>query len=86
MSPVARRAPRLVAPALLLLAAAACSDPQVATTVQSTATVSAAATVAASVGTVPVVRILDAKGKAMKGVMVRWRASGGGRVVNDSVR
>ena len=86
MSPVTRRAPRLVAPALLLLAAAACSDPQVATTVQSTATVSAAATVAASVGTVPVVRILDAKGKAMKGVMVRWRASGGGRVVNDSVR
>ncbi len=86
MSPVARRAPRLAAAALLLLAAAACSDPQVATTVQSTATVSAAATVAASVGTVPVVRILDAKGKAMKGVMVRWRARGGGRVVNDSVR
>jgi hypothetical protein len=72
--------------ALLLLVAAACSDPQVATTVQSTATVSASATVAASVGTVPVVRILDAKGKAMKGVMVRWRATGGGRVVNDSVR
>ena len=69
-----------------LLTAAACGDPQVPTKVESTAVVNSTGSVASSLGTVPVVRILDAKGKAMKGVMVRWRASGSGRVVNDSVR
>jgi hypothetical protein len=72
----------------LLSALAACgSDPQVPSAVVATASTSLTATVAASVLAVPSVRILDAKGKGVKNVIVRWRiASGGGRVVNDSVR
>lgn len=84
-----RRAGR---PALLLLTTigvlAACgSDPQVPTAAVATAGTSVAATVAAVVTTVPAVRITDAKGKGIKNVLVRWRiASGGGTVLNDSVR
>lgn len=78
--------------AILLLGAlgllTACgSDPQVPSAAAPTASTTIAATVAASVAAVPAVRISDAKGKGVKNVMVRWRiTSGGGKVVNDSVR
>jgi Leishmanolysin len=63
------------------------SDPQVPSAAAATASTSVSAAVAASVAAVPAVRITDAKGKGVKNVMVRWRiASGGGKVVNDSVR
>lgn len=67
---------------------AACgSDPQVPSVAAPTASTSVSAVVAASVAAVPAVRITDAKGKGVKNVLVRWRiASGGGKVVNDSVR
>lgn len=87
MSPAFARPHRTrVVAALAAGLLAACGDSPVATTIEPTASATTAATVASAVGTVPVVRILDAKGKGMKGVMVRWRASSGGRVVNDSVR
>ena len=45
------------------------------------------ATVATIVGTVPTVKVLDAKGNSMKNVLVRWRVTAGsGKVVNDSIR
>ncbi len=63
------------------------SDPQVPSAAAATASTTVAAVVAASVTDVPVVRITDAKGKGVKNVLVRWRVtSGGGKVVNDSVR
>ena len=77
---------------LLLLGAlgalTACgSDPQVPSAAAAVAGTTVSATVAASVATVPSVRITDAKGKGVKNVLVRWRiTSGGGKVVNDSVR
>lgn len=71
---------------LAALLLAACGDPPVPTVIEATGSTTVAATVAASVGSVPVVRVLDAKNKPMKGVLVRWRANNGGRVVNDTVR
>lgn len=63
------------------------SDPQVPSAAAPTASTTVAAAVAAAVAAVPAVRITDAKGKGVKNVMVRWRiTSGGGKVVNDSVR
>lgn len=63
------------------------SDPQVPSAAAPTASTTVSAAVAASVAAVPAVRITDARGKGVKNVMVRWRiASGGGKVVNDSVR
>ncbi len=63
------------------------SDPQVPSSAAATASTTVAAVVAASVASMPAVRVTDAKGKGVKNVMVRWRiTSGGGRVVNDSVR
>ena len=63
------------------------SDPQVPSAAAATASTTVSAAVAAAVAAVPAVRVTDAKGKGVKNVMVRWRiASGGGRVVNDSVR
>jgi Leishmanolysin len=69
-------------------ALAACgSDPQVPSAAAAIAGTTVTATVAAAVATVPAVRITDAKGKGVKNVMVRWRiTSGGGKVVNDSIR
>jgi len=62
-------------------------DPQVPSAAAATASTTVAATVAASIAAVPAVRITDAKGNGVRNVMVRWRiASGGGKVVNDSVR
>jgi hypothetical protein len=63
------------------------SDPQVPTAATATASTTVSAAVAATVAAVPAVRITDAKGKGIKNVLVRWRiASGGGKVINDSVR
>ena len=63
------------------------SDPQVPSAATALAGTTVSAVVAASVATVPSVRITDAKGKGIKNVLVRWRiTSGGGKVVNDSVR
>ncbi len=62
-------------------------DPQVPSAAAATASTTAAAAVAATVAAAPAVRITDAKGKGVRNVMVRWRiTSGGGKVVNDSVR
>jgi len=71
---------------LTALLLAACGDPPVATVLEATGSPTVAATVAASVGSVPVVRVLDARNKPMKGVLVRWRANNGGRVANDTAR
>jgi len=77
---------RLCTLASSALVVAACGDPQVPTTAAATTAISASATVATIFSTVPTVKVLDAKGKAMKKVMVRWRVTaGGGKVVNDSV-
>ena len=63
------------------------SDPQVPTAATATASTTVSAAVAATVAAVPAVRITDAKGKGIKNFLVRWRiASGGGKVINDSVR
>ena len=87
MSPfVARRPRRPAVPFLVAGLLAACGDSPVATTIEPRGSATVAATVAASVGPAPTVRILDAKGKPMKGVLVRWRAGSGGKVVNDTVR
>lgn len=74
--------------AALLIAAACGGDPALVPSVSTaTASTTSTATVASSVGTIPSVKITDSKGRAVKDVMVRWRvASGGGKVVNDSVR
>ena len=62
-------------------------DPQVPTAAAAITGTTVSAVVTAAVATVPSVRITDAKGKGIKNVLVRWRiTSGGGKVVNDSVR
>ncbi len=85
---VARRPLRALALAITSLVATACGDdPQVPTTATPIASSATTAVVATTVSTVPSVKVLDAKGRAIKNVMVRWRVTtGGGRVVNDSVR
>lgn len=67
---------------------AACgSDPLVPSVATPAGVTTLSATVAASVGTVPAVRITDDRGRAVRNVMVRWRVTaGGGTVTNDSVR
>jgi hypothetical protein len=79
---------RRIIPALTLgMGLTACGEDQVPTRATTTLVSTLSATVASSVGSVPSVRILDQKGKAMKNVLVRWRVTAGnGRVVNDSVR
>ncbi len=63
------------------------SDPQVPSAATATASTTISAAVAATVAAVPAVRVTDAKGKGIKNILVRWRiASGGGKVINDSVR
>ncbi len=73
---------------LLLTGLAACGDdPQVPTDALPVGNLTVGATVATTVGTAPSVRITDAKGKGIRNVLVRWKVtSGGGKVVNDSVR
>lgn len=72
--------------AVVLLTACG-DDPQVPTTAAPVASVSLSARAGAIVQEVPTVRITDQKGKNIKGLLVRWRVtSGGGRVVNDTVR
>ena len=62
-------------------------DPQVPTAAAAITGTTVSAVVTAAVATVPAVRITDVKGKGIKNVLVRWRiTSGGGKVVNDSVR
>ncbi len=88
----ARRVPvrLLIASSLAFgsLVGTACGgDPQVPTTTTPSTSLTTAATVATVVSTIPSVKVLDARGKAIKSVMVRWRVTaGGGKVVNDSVR
>ncbi len=66
---------------------AACSDPQVPTTAAAVTSATASAVVASTLTTIPTVKILDAKGKGIKNVMVYWTVTaGGGKVVNDSIR
>ncbi len=73
--------------AVALVVSACGDDPQVPTTATPLASATTTAVVATAVSTVPAVKVLDAKGRAIKNVMVRWRVTaGGGRVVNDSVR
>ncbi len=88
---IARRPVRLRHATLLLACAVigtACGDDrQVPTTAAPTTSLTSTAVVASGVAAIPTVKILDAKGKAIKNVMVRWRVTaGGGRVVNDSIR
>jgi len=82
--PIAARTGALCTAAL---AAAACSDPQVPTTASAITSATATAVVASTIATIPTVKILDAKGKAIKNVMVYWKVTAGvGKVVNDSIR
>lgn len=72
---------------LLTLAACSGDGPQVPTVSTANIATSVQSTVATAVGTVPVVTVTDAKGRAIKGVLVHWKVNaGGGRVVNDTVR
>ena len=73
---------------VLLAGLAACGDdPQVPTDALPVGNLTVGATVATTVGTAPSVRITDAKGKGIRNVLVRWKVtSGGGKVVNDSIR
>lgn len=51
------------------------------------ATTAVNATVATGTATVPSVRVVDGKGRGVRGILVHWRVtSGGGRVVNDTIR
>ncbi len=62
-------------------------DPQVPSVAIPVASVAAALPVATAVGTVPSVRINDARGKGIRNVLVHWKVtSGSGRVTNDSIR
>jgi hypothetical protein len=75
--------------ASLLSTAAACGgdDIQIPTAATTTVVGPVGGTVNATAATVPTVRITDARGSGVRGVMVRWRiTAGGGRVVNDSIR
>ena len=84
---LARRVRRCTVAVSALVVSACGSDPQVPTTAAATTALAAPATVATIFATIPTVKVLDAKGKAMKNVLVRWRVTaGGGKVVNDSVR
>ncbi|MBY0490177.1 MAG: hypothetical protein K2R93_10090 [Gemmatimonadaceae bacterium] len=69
-----------------MLGVSACSSDPVPTQNLAIGTTSLSATVATSPAAVPSVRIADKGGKGVKGVMVRWKASGGGLVTNDSIR
>jgi hypothetical protein len=71
--------------AALVLFAACSSDPVPTQNLPIGAT-ALNATVATAPAAIPSVRITDKGGKGVKGVMVRWKASGGGLVTNDSVR
>lgn len=71
----------------LLLAACGGDGPQVPTTFAPTggSTTQISGVVASLVGTTPQVQILDAKGKGIKGLRVRWRVgANSGVVTNDS--
>jgi hypothetical protein len=74
--------------AVALALVSACGDePQVPSAFTAAGSIATTATVASTVGTTPEVRITDARGRGIKGAMVRWRVTaGGGKVVNDSVR
>lgn len=51
--------------------------------------ISAAVSAAVATGTttIPSVRVIDGKGRGVRGVLVHWQVtSGGGRVVNDTIR
>lgn len=69
-----------------MLGLAACSSDPVPSQTLPIGATSLSATVATAPATVPSVRIADKSGKGVKGVMVRWKASGGGVVTNDSIR
>jgi hypothetical protein len=75
---------------LLALAVAACKgDAPVPSSVVAVTTQTTAAPVASrlSEANAPAVKITDAKGKPMRNLLVRWKVtSGGGSVLNDSVR
>ena len=72
---------------VVALFAAACGDSQVPTTAAPLTTVTATAIVASRVPTSPSVKILDGTGNGIRNVLVHWRVtSGGGTVVNDSIR
>lgn len=70
--------------ALMLMAG--CKDDPVPSQNIAVGVTTLSATVATATATIPSVRITDAGGKGVKGVMVRWKASGGGLVTNDSIR
>ena len=72
---------------VLVLSACTGDGPQVPTVSAPTVGTTFAATVASQVSATPTVKITDAKGRAIKNVLVRWQVrAGGGRVVNDTVR
>ena len=72
---------------LLTLVACSGDGPQVPTVSTANIVTPVQSTVATVVGTVPVITVTDAKGRAIKGVLVHWTVSaGGGRVTNDTVR
>ena len=79
---------RALTTAVVLVVSACTGDgPQVPTVSAPTNGITFAATVASLVNTIPTVKITDAKGRAIKNVLVRWQIrAGGGRVVNDTVR
>ncbi|HYW31584.1 MAG TPA: leishmanolysin-related zinc metalloendopeptidase [Gemmatimonas sp.] len=81
---------RVASPVALvaLVALAACGeDVSIPSAFAATGALTRRAAVAATVGAEPIVRVTDAKGRAIRGVLVRWRVtSGGGRIVNDSIR
>ena len=87
-APAVRRVvSRSVAGASLLLAGACGDDPQTPSEFLPTGSISSTAAVASLVGTIPTVRIADTRGRGVKGLLVRWHVtSGGGKLVNDSVR
>lgn len=85
--PLMRRGTSAALVCAAALLAACGSDPQVPSASEATTTSAITSEVASVSPTIPTVRITDAKGKGVRNVLVRWRVtSGGGRVVNDSVR
>ncbi len=76
-----------IAVPLSLLGACSGDGPQVPTTFTPTASTQVSALVGSTLSSVPSVTIADAKGRAVEGVLVRWKVrAGGGHVVNDTVR
>src|SRR6476661_9305363 len=76
----------LAVSAATTVAACGGDDPQVPSAAASTVATSTSASVA-SAATTPAVRITDAKGRGVKGVLVRWQVTaGGGRVTSDTSR